>query len=234
MSNTNWILDTARELLNSKRRRQSSSQRFTIEALEDRNLLATVGFDALTAQLTFDADVAVVDTVTITATSPTTLEIQIDEAEAITLDGDAVGNGDFQLIENGDGVDDTLQIDVSGNTAISDFVIDLLDGNDTLTITSIVGVDNITVFGGDGDDTFTDASTSTGTLGVSVFGGAGNDTLTGGIGNDILNGGTGNDTLSGNAGDDLLIGEGGTDTIDGGSGNDTNSFAGIGFSVMVR
>ncbi|TXG85699.1 MAG: hypothetical protein E6R12_00175, partial [Sphingomonadales bacterium] len=68
-----------------------------------------------------------------------------------------------------------------------------------------------------GNDTFTES----GVTELSVDGGDGNDTLNGGSGNDVLYGGTGNDALNGNAGNDALVGGDGNDTIFGGTGTDT-------------
>ena len=70
-------------------------------------------------------------------------------------------------------------------------------------------VENVTVYGGAGNDNLRVASGTN-----ALFGNDGNDTLTGGTGNDTLNGGAGDDTINVNSG-------GGVGTIDGGSDFDT-------------
>ena len=83
------------------------------------------------------------------------------------------------------------------------------------------------IFGGSGNDTITNAGSSTP---VSIIGFGGNDILTGGDGSDYLDGVDGDDTLTGNDGNDTLIGtnfvgaNSGIDKMDGGNGND-NVFA---------
>lgn len=79
---------------------------------------------------------------------------------------------------------------------------------------AIVG--QVRFIGGDGDDTFSNAS-SVNTL---ALGEGGNDTLNGGLGTNVLYGGIGNDHLTGNLNADQIYGEDGDDVLDGGGGND--------------
>ena len=123
--------------------------------------------------------------------SGTTLHViaQPGETNAITISaGLTVVDGGVTLI--------------SGATA-SEIVVDLNDGNDTLTVTAAT---RATVTGGDGDDV--------------LKGGSGADTLRGGAGDDQLFGNSGGDTLDGGAGDNLLNGGSGTDTVDSSASTD--------------
>lgn len=85
-------------------------------------------------------------------------------------------------------------------------VIDLADGNDSLTINSIDTQSStpISVNGGDGNDTLKAAATLT--KPVLFSGGLGNDVLVGGAAGDQLFGDEGNDSISGGSGDDNLDG----------------------------
>lgn len=214
MNNYTWLLRIKESLTGKphekKRRRTRSPHSLTFEKLEDKNLLATVSFDAGSSLLEFQADAGEADIVTVSAPSADTLQIQVGGGDEIALADDAVGNADFTLSQTVT-ANDTLQIDV-GSTAIAEFVARLGDLNDSLTVTGLAGITSFFATGEAGDDTL-DASALTN--GVALAGGSGADTLTGGSGNDVLTGG------------------GGTDTIDGGDGLDTNSFQGIGASVTA-
>jgi Ca2+-binding RTX toxin-like protein len=113
-------------------------------------------------------------------------------------------------------------------------------GNDSVNAT----FRNMSVDGGDGDDTLT---TGSGAFGAGLDGGPGNDKLTGapegtldgGDGNDTLTsgeagrgrsfGGAGDDTLIGSASSDFLSGDAGYDTFASGGGNDQiDSYDGVG------
>ena len=94
------------------------------------------------------------------------------------------------------GGDDSISIDVPGNTRIRA----VLDG----------GAGNDTILGGDGNDL--------------IYGRDGNDTLNGGKGHDTLRGGAGDDSLVGAVGNDSLYGDSGIDSLRGGGGR--NSLAG--------
>jgi Ca2+-binding RTX toxin-like protein len=88
-----------------------------------------------------------------------------------------------------------------------------------------------------GDDTFTATGNLAALIQITVDGGDGNDTLNGSNGADVLLGGNGNDTIDGNQGNDLaLLGAGddvfiwdpgdGSDTVEGQDGTDTMLFNG--------
>jgi Ca2+-binding RTX toxin-like protein len=174
------------------------------------------------------------------------------------------GEGDDTATITTYALDDTLSVTVldGGSIAAVDenlntvtledveaVVIELLDGDDIITIGSMAGsalvsgtvlggtgddvVDagaagvTLSLGGGDGDDILIAGSASDqldGSLGNdTLMGGAGNDSLDGGDGNDDLHGGDGQDLLSGGAGEDVLDGEDSADTLQGGAGNDVLS-----------
>jgi Ca2+-binding RTX toxin-like protein len=103
------------------------------------------------------------------------------------------------------------------------FVLNMNGGDDTFTAgNGLAGLINVTVDGGDGND--------------SITGGDGNDLLFGDAGNDTVIGGRGNDQLSGGSGDDTFIwnpGDG-SDTIEGGTGNDTLLFNGANVNENIN
>ena len=164
------------------------------------------------------------------------------------------GSG-FETIDGGDGLntaqvsgtsgDDTitvgaigsaLTVGVGSNTLIvngnlQNVIIDALAGNDTVTVANVnsVGFLQLSVRGGDGNDTLTAAGADIGQVRLSLsgdngddtlIGSNGNDTLDGGAGADAANGGAGNDTIRGGLGNDQIGGGLGNDFIDGGDGND--------------
>ena len=92
-----------------------------------------------------------------------------------------------------------------------------LNGNDTITVTSLGTGKTLTLNGNAGNDTLTVSGAITNA--ATLNGGDGNDTLVGGGGNDALNGGEGNDTYVFDT--DLALGTdtineslGGADTLD--------------------
>lgn len=125
----------------------------------------------------------------------------------------------------------------------------VLDGNYsagvTLTKTSLTGVENIYLTGGNsykltldktypasGSTLYIDAKDlgeiNTATInGAAVkgtlqfLGGAGNNVFTGGSGNDIFLGGSGTNTFNGGAGNDFFVGGEKADSLTGGKGSDT-------------
>jgi len=151
------------------------------------------------------------------AASHTYADLAVSQATAITVDGSALGAGNFVLVEGFSGGALTL---LGGA------------GNDTL----MSGQENDTLNGGAGTDTI-DYSHATGGVtvnlslsgGQAVGGGAGTDTL---ISVENLTGSLYNDKLTGNAGDNFFIGDGGfipqtgggDDVINGGAGFDTVSY----------
>jgi Ca2+-binding RTX toxin-like protein len=80
------------------------------------------------------------------------------------------------------------------------------------------GVEELTVFGQDGDDRVHLA----GSIRVPAFvdGGDGDDRIKGGKGNDLLLGGEGDDSINGHQGNDVVIGGDGADRLMGGPGED--------------
>jgi hypothetical protein len=123
-------------------------------------------------------------------------------------------------------------------------------GNDQIVINNGQrpdGLENISIFAGNGDDKVEILAVPAAALGgferVTVFGDAGNDvldarflavntptTLNGNQGNDTLIGGRGDDQLTGEDGDDILIG--GDPALIAGIGNNTYS-GGAGFDTIV-
>jgi Ca2+-binding RTX toxin-like protein len=95
------------------------------------------------------------------------------------------------------------------------FVLNMNGGDDVFTAgNGLANLINLTVDGGDGNDTIT--------------GGDGNDTLIGGAGDDVINGGRGNDSSQLGDGNDTFVwnpGDG-SDTVEGQAGNDTLVFNG--------
>ena len=95
-------------------------------------------------------------------------------------------------------------------------------GDDVFTAgNGLASLINLTVDGGDGNDTIT--------------GGDGNDTLLGGSGNDVITGGRGNDVARLGSGDDTFVwnpGDG-SDVVEGQDGVDTLAFNGANVSEKV-
>jgi len=94
-------------------------------------------------------------------------------------------------------------------------VVNMNGGDDNFSATgNLASLIQITVDGGDGNDT--------------ILGGNGNDTLLGGDGNDFIDGNQGNDTVQMGAGDDVFQWDpgDGSDTVEGGDGHDAMVFNG--------
>jgi uncharacterized delta-60 repeat protein len=101
-------------------------------------------------------------------------------------------------------------------------------GNDVIDLTSsLFAYGDVTLDGGDGNDTLWSSSGND-----LLLGGAGNDSLDGGARNDVLQGGAGNDTLmdmlgnnvlDGGLGNDVLSDGNGASWLSGGAGNDSLS-----------
>lgn len=92
-------------------------------------------------------------------------------------------------------------------------VIDL----SSLDTSRVSSLSQITIQGGEGDDTITGSL-----LNESILGGAGNDSIEAGDGRDTVLGGDGNDDLDGGDGNDSLEAGAGDDQIYGGDGDDTS------------
>lgn len=110
----------------------------------------------------------------------------------------------------------------AGITAV---VVRTAGGDDTVQVDSFPSNRRLTVYLGDGRDSYTGGRT----IRDIVRGGAGNDSIDGRGGNDALygdggsdriDGDGGNDTISGGFGADKLFGRTGNDVISGGAGND--------------
>jgi len=107
--------------------------------------------------------------------------------------------------------------------------INIYDGGRHIGTSLASGVVSIEFRGGNGNDSFTNAttlpSTAYGNGGYNVLtGGSGRDYLVGGSSDDTLNGRGGNDYLYGNGGNDRLTGDAGDDNLFGGDGNDRYVF----------
>ena len=128
-------------------------------------------------------------------------QLLLPPLETNSLSGTA-GDDHYIVSEADDGA--IVLSDTSGNevdrVAAENFlgtvVIDLGDGNDSLTL---------------------DANVS---RAIVVNGGTGDDQLTGNYFDNRLKGGEGNDTLFGGGGQDQLLGQAGDDSMDGGDGED--------------
>ncbi len=139
---------------------------------------------------------------------------------------------------------------LNGNGSSADVVLENVSGIVSLVNTNLVSasgssklsnIEQVSLIGGSGNDSFNLSGWSIGT--TTVSGGEGNDTIlgsslrdnlngdigddsiNGGEGLDVLTGGIGNDILFGDGGDDALFGEIGDDALYGGAGNDTLSGA---------
>ena len=116
---------------------------------------------------------------------------------------------------------------ISFATPSVSLTVNLADGNDELTISSLDPAQTapVTINGNGGNDNINASLLS---LGIDIEGGTGSDTIVGGSSADTINGGAGADSIDGGSGADQLRGHGdGTvddnanDTIVGGVGNDT-------------
>ncbi|WP_293749166.1 M10 family metallopeptidase C-terminal domain-containing protein [Limnohabitans sp. Rim8] len=100
----------------------------------------------------------------------------------------------------------------------------------TLTLTSGVSVDGVTIGTGNAAEAVATATTALNvnaaalSTGLAIVGNAGINRLTGGSGADNLDGGDGNDVLVGGAGADTLTGGAGNDNLTGGLGADVFIF----------
>jgi len=113
-----------------------------------------------------------------------------------------------------------LRIDasVAGSRAGADRIeVETVEGDDEVAVgAGVVGLVDLAIDGGSGDD--------------SLFG---DGTLIGGLGDDTLQGGPGAGSLMGGDGDDTLILSGGSDTLSGGAGADVVRVDGDGSADVV-
>lgn len=149
-----------------------------------------------------------------------------------------------------DGAIDHVSVD---GTAKADVIEVLGEGNVAAVVggAAMVSMENLDdndelrINAGDGDDTVSASTLSTGVVALTLDGGAGNDTLLGSRGADKLIGGDGNDLIDGNQGNDIaFMGAGddrfvwdpgdGSDVVEGEDGFDTMQFNGAGASERVE
>jgi Ca2+-binding RTX toxin-like protein len=117
----------------------------------------------------------------------------------------------------------SMFVTVANSEANRDNLVVNLQGGDDLIDASALpaGVTNLSVDGGDGNDT--------------ILGSQGSDTLAGGDGNDFIDGGPGNDVVTMGAGDDTFRWDpgDGSDSVDGQSGHDTMRFSGSSADELI-
>ncbi len=134
------------------------------------------------------------------------------------------GTTDITVTLNGIGMDFT-------SDQVKSIIINGNDGEDTITVNSLIVGTAFTANGGDDNDILTVSLAVKPAM--TLNGDAGNDTLTGGGGNDTLAGGVGDDTLAGGGGDDIYVFDTATSveadivTEVSGEGTDTLSFASL-------
>jgi|GEM_PF-376995 Ca2+-binding RTX toxin-like protein len=149
---------------------------------------------------------------------------------AVTTDGSQ------QLIVQGNNTANTFAISsVSGSLQVAEGMASITVGNsvnevsvlggngdDTITISSLSDIRpmNLTVDGQSGDDTIDASNVNIGRIMLNLRGGDGADTITGSNDVDNINGDAGNDSLSGGNGNDVIDGGTGDDIINGDAGDD--------------
>jgi Ca2+-binding RTX toxin-like protein len=168
------------------------------------------------------------------ADSVTVNDLDATDVTALNLDLAAGGLGDAaadSVVVNGTAGADVVQVaavsstvevngldpqvNVNGSEAANDRVtVNGLGGNDTLSGTSLAALMQLTLDGGDANDT--------------LNGGNGADFLLGGNGNDTIDGNGGNDTALMGAGNDTFVWDpgDGSDIVEGQSDSDTLLFNG--------
>ena len=97
------------------------------------------------------------------------------------------------------------------------------NGDDTISVTNIdlVCRGSIVLQGNNGDDLLTGQNAKIGAMRLRMEGDDGNDTIVGTQGNDTLSGDAGNDRIKGGLGNDLIFGGTGIDSLNGDGGDDT-------------
>ncbi|MEO1335901.1 MAG: alkaline phosphatase, partial [Myxococcota bacterium] len=112
----------------------------------------------------------------------------------------------------GTGSDDNIQVSPRTGGGVR-----ITNGGNTIDLTAAQAADLRIEARGGNDRVYIDPRI---THDITIDGGDGNDTLTGGGGSDTIIGGQGNDRIRGAGGDDNITGGIGNDTITGGDGND--------------
>lgn len=154
---------------------------------------------------------------------------------AVNTTGAAVENG----ITPGPSADDIqpgdplfFQINTGNSTQLADSILTAITAGANLAppppppppaTPPILGNQDDTIYGGEGNDTIRAASSND-----LIVGNAGDDLIDAGGGNDTVYGGAGHDTINGSLGDDRLYGQGGDDVLNGGLGDDTLGWDGQG------
>jgi Ca2+-binding RTX toxin-like protein len=152
------------------------------------------------------------------------------------------------LMEGGDGIDTA---EVNGGNGAETFTITpngtrvRFDRTTPGAFSLDIGTtENLVLNMNGGDDTFIASNGLANLIQLTVDGGDGNDTITGGDGNDRLLGGNGNDVITGGRGNDFAaLGSGddtfvwnpgdGSDTVEGQDGTDTLQFNGANIAEKV-
>ena len=202
------------------RRRRISTSTTQFEKLEDRNLMASIHFDAPTGQLYIAGDAAS-NTATLTQLNDTTYRARVDN---VTRDVAVSEVNGINFL--GYGGDDAFTNNTSAEVTAYGHA-----GNDTLRGGSgadalIGGSGNDTIYGNNGADRLVGANGND-----TIFGGNGDDLIFGSTGSNELNGGNGDDTIFGsNTGDDILKGDNGRDQLFG-LGGDDELHSGAGGSI---
>lgn len=174
-----------------------------------------------TSDLSFD--IGSFETVQLTVTYGTGIDLQADQQVAISdlLTGSQLGD----TIDGGMG-SDTLSGLGGRDSLVGGLGDDFIFG----------GHHNDTILGGQGDDSIEGGygrdSLQGGEGNDTIYGGNWNDSIWGGSGSDSLTGDFGNDHIFGEDGDDLLFGGAGNDLLDGGAGRDA-VFGGAGDDRII-
>jgi len=137
--------------------------------------------------------------------------------DTVTVNGSA-GDDTIKLLDRGGSIvvsGLTAQMTIAHADSGDSLILNGGAGNDIIDASAIKAgqLANLTINGGDGNDT--------------IVGSAGNDTVLGGRGNDVANMGAGDDTFIWNPGD-------GSDTVEGGQGIDTLQFNGANVSETIE
>ncbi|MEN9329884.1 MAG: hypothetical protein RLZZ484_1072, partial [Pseudomonadota bacterium] len=136
-------------------------------------------------------------------------------------------------------------------TGVTQVVVDMGKGNDTLDASRLLNNVYLDVRGGEGDDTLmlgagggravdllgnnTLRALATGTKAVTFITGEGDDKMFGGLGDDVFYAGTGTNQITGGAGKDTLYAVAGLNRLTGGEGVDRYVFVGeLGSNTLIE